>query len=122
MQKNWISKAEELLNVIVRDTTKNPLEWSNCRGVCTQGRRFMPGIPGAFQDLIHRQSPCDLWTHCMTHRQALVSKRMSPELEEVLETVINVVNSIKRRPLKAKMFIGLCEEMGPEHTFLTFLP
>jgi hypothetical protein len=49
------------------------------------------------------------------------SKHTSPELEKVLEIVINIINYIKTRPLKARMFARLCEEMVAVHTDLIFL-
>ncbi|CAJ1059684.1 zinc finger BED domain-containing protein 5-like [Xyrichtys novacula] len=45
---------------------------------------------------------------------------MSPELNEVLTDAIRVVNFIKTRPLKARLFSALCDEMGAMHSDLLF--
>jgi hypothetical protein len=37
---------------------------------------------------------------------------MSLELGKIVEIVINDVNYIKTRPLKARMFDGLCKDSG----------
>jgi hypothetical protein len=45
---------------------------------------------------------------------------LCPELEKVIETVINIVNYIKTRPLKARI-ARLHEEMGAEYIPLNFI-
>ncbi len=54
------------------------------------------------------------------HREALASRQLSLELNEVLTEVVSVVNFIKTRPLKAQLFSALCEEMGADHTSVLF--
>jgi hypothetical protein len=51
----------------------------------------------------------------MIRRQTPASKHTSPGFGEVLQTAINV-NYIKARPMKTRMFAGLCEDMCAEHT------
>ena len=59
--------------------------------------------------------------HCYIHRQNLASKKMGPELSEVLSQSIKIVNYIKKnsalntRPLKA-----LCDEMDFVHQNLLY--
>lgn len=55
-------------------------------------------------------------THCIIHREALASRQLSPELNEVLTEVICVVNFIKIWTLSVHLFSALCEEMGAEHS------
>lgn len=43
---------------------------------------------------------------------------MSPVLHDVLNDSIKVINFIKSRPLNARLFRRLCENMGAEHTQL----
>ncbi|GFV83144.1 zinc finger BED domain-containing protein 5 [Trichonephila clavipes] len=56
----------------------------------------------------------------MIHREALASKEISPGLNIVLMTVVTVVNYIKMRPLKSRIFSGLCKDMGTVHSSLLF--
>lgn len=58
----------------------------------------MSGRRGGLQALIRRVSPDVQWTHCMIHREALVSKQLSPELNDVMTDVITTVNFIKTWP------------------------
>jgi hypothetical protein len=40
------------------------------------------------------------------------------QLAEVLSTVLSMINYIKTRPVKSRIFERLCEAMGAEHTTL----
>jgi hypothetical protein len=83
--------------------------------VCTDGARSLSGRYGGLQALIQNQAPDALWTHCVIHREALASQYLCPLLNDV-ETVIQIVNFIKTRPVKARFFQQFCTDMGAEHT------
>lgn len=57
-------------------------------------------------------------SHCVLHRHALVSKKMSSELKQVLNEAICIVNYIKSRPFQSILFKIVCEEMGSQHCSL----
>ena len=114
------AKAQDLFEILDTFISENNLEWTKCVGVCTDGARSMSGCYGGLQALIRSKAPDALWTHCVIHREALASKYLSPTLNQVLEYVVNVVNFIKTRPLKARFFKKLCEDMGSEHTSLLY--
>lgn len=42
------------------------------------------------------------------------ARHLSSELNEVMTDIIGVVNLIKTRPLKTRVFSAICEEMGAE--------
>ncbi len=44
---------------------------------------------------IRQKNPDTLWTHCVIHREALASKKMSPELNSVLNDAVKAINFIK---------------------------
>ncbi len=67
---------------------------------------------------IWQKNPDTLWTHCVIHREALASKKMSPELKSILNDAVKAINFIKSRPLNACLFRRLCDGMGSEHTEL----
>ena len=56
--------------------------------------------------------------YCFFDRHALPVKRMPPDLVEVLEDVIKIVNFIKARPLNFRIFKLLCEDIGKTHKAL----
>jgi hypothetical protein len=55
--------------------------------------------------------------HCIIHRQALASKKISPKLDDTMSLVINVVNFIKSKALNSRLFSVLCE-VGTNHRCL----
>ncbi|KAL4126654.1 hypothetical protein QTP88_010863 [Uroleucon formosanum] len=114
------AKTQDLFEILDNFMSENSVDWTKCVGVCTDGTRSMSGCYGGLQALIQNKAPDALWTHCIIHREALASKYLSPELNQVLECVVNVVNYIKTRPLKSRFFKKLCEDMGAEHTSLLY--
>ncbi|KAE8298233.1 Zinc finger MYM-type protein 6 [Larimichthys crocea] len=112
--------AEELFKLLDDYFTEHELNWGNCLGFCSDGAQTMAGKRNGLRALIKRAAPNAEWTHCVIHREALASKHLSPELNEVLTAVVDVVNFIKTRPLKARLFTAVCEEMGADHTAVLF--
>lgn len=107
--------ADELFKIIDIYLREADLKWEDCVGICTDGAQAMAGKRAGLQALIKRVSPDVQWTHCMIHREAL-----SPELNDVMTDIIATVNYIKTRPVKARIFSALCEEMGSDHTAVLF--
>lgn len=70
--------------------------------------------------LIKKASPNAEWTHCVIYKQALATRHLSSELSEVMTDIVGVVNFIKTRPLKTRVFSAVCEEMGAEHQAVLF--
>lgn len=100
--------------------TENGLKWENCIGVCSDGAQTMAGMRKGLRALIKKASPNAEWTHCVIHREALASRHLSSELSEVMTDIVGVVNFIKTRPLKTRVFSAICEEMGAEHQAVLF--
>lgn len=113
-------KAIDLFKILDSYMVENNIKWENCVGVCTDGARAMSGQYGGLQALIKTKAPNVKWTHCVIHREALAAKNISPELNAVMDIVIKVVNYIKTRPVKARFFHKLCEELGAQHTSLIY--
>ena len=51
----------------------------------------------------------------MIHQEALVARELSLELGATVEIVTKVINFIKTRPSKSRVFEKLCAEMNAEH-------
>ena len=60
------------------------------------------------------------WAHCLIQCEELASQQLSGDLNGVLKAVVKIVNFIKARPLKARLFQRLCNELGAEHNNLLF--
>jgi len=50
----------------------------------------------------------------LLHREALASQQLSGDLNGVLEVVVKTVTFIEAKPLKARLFQRLCDEVGAE--------
>ena len=80
--------CEDMFHIIQSFFSDHNLDWKSCGCVCM---RRAASIPGRVKLLIaHRKKV----THCIIHREALASKRMSPELHEVLNDPLKVINLI----------------------------
>ena len=99
---------------------KEGLSWDQCVGVCTDGAGAMLGKRKGLKAKVLQVAPHINFTHCIIHREALASKALNPELSSVLQTAIKIVNYIKTRPINARLFSTLCNEMGSEHEALLF--
>ncbi len=56
----------------------------------------------------------------MVHRESLASKKMPECLKTVLNQAVQIINFIKARPLNARLFSLLCQELGAEHEQILF--
>ena len=61
-----------------------------------------------------------LSTHCYIHRQNLASKKMAPELNEVLSQSVKIINYIKNGLSNSRLLKALCNEMGSDDQNLLF--
>ena len=81
------------------------IEWKKCIGICTDGAANMTGHRAGVVAKVKNVSHPDIMsTHCVMHREHLVAKKMSPELEEVLSDVIKIINEIRHKALNCRIF------------------
>ncbi|KAJ4944234.1 hypothetical protein JOQ06_012779 [Pogonophryne albipinna] len=80
----------------------------------------MAGLKSGLIALVRDVSPQVMWTHCMLHRESLVAKDMSAELADVMDSVVKVVNLVKKSALQTRLFSNLCAAEGEEHTALLY--
>ena len=112
--------SNEIFNLIDKFFNENDIMWNNCIGLCTDGARSMSGHKTGLQAFVKKKTHDDLWTHCMLHRAALVSKNISEELNNVFAKVTKVMNYIQNSPLKTRLLAKLCEDMGANYISLLY--
>ena len=95
------------------------LLWTNCVGVCTDGAAAMAGHTAEFHERVRSASDTPVtFTHNMIHREALVAKKIPPDLNAVVQDAVKVINFIKSRALYTRSFANLCDEIESEFTAL----
>ena len=87
-------------------------------GIRTDGAAVCTGFRSGAVKRIQKKAPNAKWTHCFLHRDALAAKKLSPELHEILNFVVECVNLIKARPLNQRLFSPLCADMDADHEAL----
>ena len=105
----------DIMDMYLKSTA---LSWESCVGICTDGAPSMVGCLKGFISYVKKQNENVLLTHCFIHREVLVVKTLGLELQQVLNDIIKMVNYIKTRALKSRIFAKLCEAMRAQHTSL----
>ncbi|XP_022167750.1 zinc finger BED domain-containing protein 5-like [Myzus persicae] len=100
--------------------TENQIPWTNCIDVCTDGAREMTGATAGAIAKIKEKSNETTSSHCILHRHALAMKNIPLCLKNVLDEAIKIVNFIKSRHLKSRLFKILCDDLGSIHNTLLF--
>ena len=88
------------------------MSWPNCVGICTDGVPSMLGTVKGFTTLTRKKNENMIITHCSLHREALIAQTVGDDLRRVINQMILIVNYIKSKPLKSRLFYQICEEMG----------
>jgi len=87
------------------------LEWKNCIGVCTDGTACLTsrnsGLVTKVKDMAGNNV---LSTHCYIHTQNLASKKLAPELNEVLSQSVKIITYIKNSALNTRLLKALCSD------------
>ena len=97
------------------------LDRGKCVGVCTDGTANMMGCHSGVTAKIRDMANKDLLiTHCILHRENLSSKKLSPELNDVLNGAVKIVTDICGRALHSRLFEALCDSIGSQHHHLLF--
>jgi len=80
------------------------LSWESCFSICTDGANSMIVSIKSFVSAVKKYNKNILSEHCFLHREALVAKTIGPQLKNVLDDAVKIVNFIKTRSLKSRFF------------------
>ena len=108
----------DVFNVLCDFFSQMELSWERCVGICTDGAASMTGKHSETVARIKLKVPNIVQTHCMIHSEVLAAKHLGKSLSEVLSACVEVVKSIKARPLQSRLFSLLCDELGSQHSNL----
>ncbi|XP_049948187.1 SCAN domain-containing protein 3-like [Schistocerca serialis cubense] len=98
------SKAIHIMAAVSEFFCKNVLSWQKLIGVCTDGAPTMLGCRSGFVQMVREKKPSVTAIHCVIHCQALATKTLPKELNDVLKL----------------LFTALCEDLGAEYKTLLF--
>ena len=111
------TKGEDIFQCLNNFFSEYSIPWDNCAGICTDGAAAYTGFRSEAVKRIQEKAPNAKWTHCFLHREVLAAKKLSPELHEILNFVVQCVNLIKARPLNQRLFLSLYD-MDADHKAL----
>ncbi|XP_076806902.1 zinc finger BED domain-containing protein 5-like [Clavelina lepadiformis] len=114
------AKAQDVMDTISKFFETEGIQWEKLCGVCTDGAPAMLGSKSGFQMKVKEKSPQVKGVHCMIHRYALACKTLPSYLKNVLDSVVKMVNFIKKSPTTSRLFKQLCKEMNSDHETLLF--
>lgn len=110
-----------LHDMFLEATQDMNIDWAQkCIAICSDGAKAMTGAKSGFIARLKEQMPNACWMHCFLHRQALAAKSLPQEYSQVLNIIINIVNSIKGKALQTRLFRIICEDMGTLHRNLLY--
>lgn len=89
------TKGVDVFNLIDKNIKDKNLQWKNCVSLCTDGAPSMLGKNEEFAALVLKHNPKVMITHCMIHREALMTKVLPENLQRVMDQAVKVVNFIK---------------------------
>ncbi|XP_068207531.1 protein FAM200A-like [Palaemon carinicauda] len=112
------TRGQDIFDVITDYLREMNLTWKSCVGICTDGAPCMTGCIKGFVSLAEKENPDLIRTHCFLHREVFISKISQEDLKLVLHQLVEIVNYIKSRPLKSRLFEQLCKGMDSQHVRL----
>ncbi|KAM3844770.1 zinc finger BED domain-containing protein 5-like [Vipera latastei] len=112
--------GQEIFTIIDSFFSKHGILWTWCVAICSDGAAAITGRASDVIAQAKRRNSSIVSNHCILHRHALASKRMSPVLHEILEDATKIINCIKSRPVNGRLFRQLCKDLDSEHNTLLF--
>ena len=102
----------EILKSLNNYVQEQDLDWGKCVGVCTDGAANMMGCHSGVTAKIRDVANKDLLiTPCILHRENSSAKKLSPELNDVLNGAVKIADDIRGRTLHSRLFEAMCDNM-----------
>ena len=84
--------GEDIFMMVDSFFKEEGLHWKQCYSVCSDGAPAMLGARQGFTARVKQENPSVVIVHCLLHRENLASQKLSHELQNVMQEVIQVVN------------------------------
>lgn len=112
--------AKDIFNLIKSFFSDNQIPLNVVGSICTDGAPAMLGSRSGLVALLKNDVPGVISTHCILHRQALMSKTLPVTLKNVMNYVVKIVNFIRGRALNHRLFKAFCSELDENASVLLF--
>ena len=114
--------AQDVMDSISNFFDIEGLQWEKLCGVCTDGAPAMLGCKSGFQMKVKEKSPEVRRVHYMIHRYTFACKTLPNFLKEVLllNSVVKIVNFIKKSAATSGLFEQFCKEMDTDYETLLY--
>ena len=89
-----------------------------CISLCTNGVAAVIDRPSGLSARIEEVAPECEAMHCVTCKEMLASRKISPKLDSVFNDVVKMIYLMKAHILNARLFEQICEDMDLEHKYL----
>ena len=114
--------SSEIFKSLNNCVQEQDLNWGKCVGVCTDDAANMMGCHSGVTAKIRNVANKDLLiTHCILHRENLSAKKLSPELNDVLNGAVKIIHDIRGRALHSRLFETMCDSMFTTSSSLYFM-
>ncbi|KAG0429512.1 SCAN domain-containing protein 3, partial [Dictyocoela muelleri] len=110
--------AIDIFKVLNEYLSKNEIPFNNIISCAADGAPSMMGKRNGCLQLIKQKNPDLLIVHCVIHRENLVAKKLAPELNLVLSSIIRCINRIKTNPMTERLFKQFCQSLDADHVKL----
>ena len=111
--------GSEIFKLLDKYFNEKKMDKGYCVGMCTDGAASTTGhrfdVAAKIKEVAHKEM---LFTHCIIHRMHLASRKLSPNLKNVLTDAVKIVNAIRGRPLNSRLFQALRGSMDSQHDHL----
>ena len=112
--------ARDVFDTVGSFPQNHDIPCGNTCGVCTDGAPAMLGCGSGFQRLVINASPKSIGTHCMIHRQVLATKTLPQEFQDIMKSVVSVVNFVKTSASNSRLISKHCSELDASNNVLLF--
>ncbi|XP_076042678.1 zinc finger BED domain-containing protein 5-like [Oratosquilla oratoria] len=110
--------ATDIYNKLKHYLDINMIPMKNITSCAADGAPVMMGKKNGCLKLMKDENPEMLLVHCVIHRENLVSKNISPVLNEVLKSVIKSISAVKANAKCKLLFKKFCEDNSADHVRL----
>lgn len=107
--------AKDIYQLFTQFLNDKEIPISNMLSCAADGAPAMMGKRNGCLMLLKKENPELLIVHCVIHRENLVAKNLSPELNVIMKAVIKCINYIKANAKTERLFKMFCQDSDEQY-------